>query len=303
MSKDDILNEAKATGENSVAADPVTPAGGWPKKRRADLFKKVNPTADDIEDDVKTPQGTNNAGLHEAISNLFEGEQLSEDFKVQVEAIFEAVINEKTDEIHASLVEEFEDRLAEQVSEITEDLTSKLDSYLEYAINEWKEENAVELESSYKVAVAESLFDSLKQVMAEHNIEIDENQSAVVSSMEEELATTTQDYNKLFEAFSSIKEENEELKKAIIFDQLSEDLAATDADRFLTLAENVEYTDPATFNTKLSAIKKAYFTESARPTNSSSVQMLEEEYDDTSDAIIADEGVSNYVKALNKLKI
>lgn len=62
---EDVLDEAKATGEDSESADAVTPAGGNPKKRRADLMMKADQTADNIEKTVKTPQGSHDVGLKE----------------------------------------------------------------------------------------------------------------------------------------------------------------------------------------------------------------------------------------------
>lgn len=44
------LDEAKATGEDSVAADAVTPTGGSVKKRKGDLKKAADAKADDVED-------------------------------------------------------------------------------------------------------------------------------------------------------------------------------------------------------------------------------------------------------------
>ena len=53
----DQLDEFKADGEDSSTADPVTGAGGAVKKRKADKAGAPE-KADNIEDDVKTPQGT-----------------------------------------------------------------------------------------------------------------------------------------------------------------------------------------------------------------------------------------------------
>ena len=80
------LDEAKATGEDFVAADTVTPTGGAVKKRKGDVKKAADPKADNIEDNVKTPQGSNDEGLKEAVERLFEGTELSEDFKTQTVA-------------------------------------------------------------------------------------------------------------------------------------------------------------------------------------------------------------------------
>ena len=45
------LDEAKATGEDSESADPVTPAGGAAKgkNRKADKNQSVDPKADTVE--------------------------------------------------------------------------------------------------------------------------------------------------------------------------------------------------------------------------------------------------------------
>ena len=76
------LEEAKETGTDAVAADPVTPEGGQVKKTNADKkAKKGEEKADDIEDDVKVPQGSNTGGMAESIERLFNGSELSEDFK------------------------------------------------------------------------------------------------------------------------------------------------------------------------------------------------------------------------------
>jgi len=59
MSQKD-LHEVKADGEDSATMDPVTPAGGSPKgkNRKADKNQMVDAKPDNVEDDVKTPQGT-----------------------------------------------------------------------------------------------------------------------------------------------------------------------------------------------------------------------------------------------------
>ena len=121
------LDEAKATGEDSVAADPVTPAGGAVKKRKGDVKKAADPKADNIEDDVKTPQGSNDEGLKEAVERLFEGTELSEDFKTQTVAIFEAAVQEKVVAERATLEEKFESDLQEQVDASVDELVEKVD--------------------------------------------------------------------------------------------------------------------------------------------------------------------------------
>ena len=78
LGKDLDLEEAKATGEDAESADAVTPEGGKDKKRKADKNKGEGAVD---KSDVKTPEGTNDSGLSEAVERLFEGSEFSEEFK------------------------------------------------------------------------------------------------------------------------------------------------------------------------------------------------------------------------------
>ena len=127
LEKDLDLEEAKATGEDAESADAVTPEGGKDKKRKD---KKGGETkADDVEDDVKTPQGTNTAGLSEAVDRLFEGTEFSEEFKSSAVAVFEAAVHESVLAETATLEEKFESDLQEQVDATVEELVEKVDQY------------------------------------------------------------------------------------------------------------------------------------------------------------------------------
>ena len=53
--------------------------------------------------------------MQESIERMFEGTELSEDFKTQTVAIFEAAVQEKVIAEKASLEEKFESDLQEQV--------------------------------------------------------------------------------------------------------------------------------------------------------------------------------------------
>lgn len=290
------LDEAKATGEESYAADATTAAGGAVKKRKADLFKDAG--APQKGTPVVTPQGTNNAGLHEMIASIFDGTDLSEDFKSKTTTIFEAAIHERVEAVRAELTEEFAVALDEQVESIVEELTEKLDSYLDYVIENWMEANEVALETGYKVQVAESILAGLKSLVEDHNIEINEEEIDVLSAMEEQVAETESKYNQLFEELLAERAEKEELQKNIAISVMSEGMIATDAERFKTLAEGVSYESVEEFVEKLETIKESYFSESvSRPEDHT--EMLEEEVDEQKAPSI-DPTVAAYVASLNK---
>ena len=298
---ENVLDEAKATGEDSMSADAVTPAGGEPKMRKGDVRKKVDPKADEVEDDVKTPQGSNNEGLKEStFGQILEGEDLSEEFKTKVEAVFEATISEKANEIRDELSEEFETQLAEKVESINKDMVEKVDSYLDYVIENWLVENEVAVESSIKVEVAESLLDSLKGLVEQHNIELDEEQVDAVAELENKLDEQEAKYNEMFEQMISIKEEKDSLEREIAFATVSEDLTDTQADKLSVLAENLTHDSVDEYTKKLVAIKESYFAENSVSETTQDAEMLEEEAESNESVKVLDESIARYAQILDR---
>jgi hypothetical protein len=298
------LDEAKATGEDSMAADPTTPAGGAVKARKGDVKKKVDPTADNIEDTVKTPQGKNDTGLKEAIEGLFEGTDLTEDFKSKAVAVFEAAVHEKVVAEKQAIQEEFESQLDEQVEKAVDELVEKVDTYLDFVVEQWMSDNAVEIESNFKVEVAESLLDSIKGLVAEHNIELDEEQADHISEIEAKMEDTAEKYNATVEELIAVREEKESLERQIAFQKISEGLTDTQAEKLKVLSEGVSFESTEEYATKVDAIKENYFTESAETTAvADETEFLEESTEEqTQDAQteIVDPSVDYYAKALGR---
>lgn len=294
------LDEAKATGEDSVAADPVTPAGGAVKKRKGDVKKAADPKADNIEDDVKTPQGSNDEGLKEAVERLFEGTELSEDFKTQTVAIFEAAVQEKVTAEKAALEEKFESDLQEQVNVTVDELVEKVDQYLDYVVESWMEDNKVEVESNIKVEVAESLLTSIKGLVIEHNMEIDDEQVDVVADLEAKLEESTSKYNDIVEQMIEVREAKEKADIDIAFKTISEDLTDTQVEKLRVLSEGVSYESVEEFTTKMEAIKTSYFAEQApAPVQEDETDLLQEETAEEAQPVI-DPSMARYAESLGR---
>tara|TARA_R110000772_G_scaffold68992_5_gene152685 strand:- start:429 stop:1349 length:921 start_codon:yes stop_codon:yes gene_type:complete len=292
------LDEAKATGEDSVAADAVTPAGGAVKKRKGDVKKSADPKADNIEDDVKTPQGSNDTGLKEAVERLFEGTDLSEDFKTQTVAIFEAAVQEKVLAERTTLEEKFESDLQEQVNASVDELVEKVDQYLDYVVESWMEDNKVSVESNIKVEVAESLLTSIKGLVIEHNMEISDEQVDVVADLEAKLEESATKYNDIVEQMIEVREAKEQADLAIAFKTISEDLTDTQAEKLRVLSEGVSYESVEEYSTKVEAIKANYFVESA-PVQEDETDLLQEETAEEAKPAI-DPSMARYAESLGR---
>ena len=252
------LEEAKATGEDSESADPVTPEGGQDKKRKSD--KKDKP-----EDAEKVSEESEAEGetVSEAVERLFEGTEFSEDFKSSAVAVFEAAVHEKVLAETASLEEKFESDLQEQVEKSVEEIVEKVDQYLDYVIENWMEDNQVAVESNIKVEVAESLFDSIKGLVTEHNLEIDQETVDHNAELEVALEESKVKYNELVEEMMEIKEAKKQADLEAAFKTVSEELTDTQAEKLRVLSEGISFESTEDYSKKLEAIKDNYFVESA----------------------------------------
>jgi hypothetical protein len=288
------LDETKmaADGHSSVPS-PVTPEGGLPthSPTGADKKKKVNPAAETVNDGVtkktKNPEKHPETDLHveeyeddddeneddieetvefdisESIASLFEGIDLSEDFKNRASVIFEAAVNEAAEakakvigeSIEADLQEQIQSTLEESIEEIIENL----DSYLDYVVREWMEENEVAIESGIKVQMAESFMNGLKELFYEHNVEIDEETIDVVSDLEGELSEAKAIANRAINEALELQEELQSLRADRVFDNLSEGLSESQVERFRVLSEKLDVSDLETYESDLRTIKESFF--------------------------------------------
>lgn len=287
--------------------DPVTPAGGAIKPKRADVKKAVDPTADKLgAASGVTPEVKEDVDASESFDSLFEGLDLSEDFKGKLSLVFEAAVNEastaKANEIAESLEEEFAVRLEESVNEAMEEIVENLDNYLDYIVSEWMEENAVAIESGIKVQMAESFMEGLKGLFYEHNVEIDEETIDIVADLEEEIASLKEEVNKTINANIELSEAVEMLQAEKIFEELSEGLTTSQKERFRVLSEKLDVNDLDSYSSDLSTLKESFFktkapviTESAADDEENEI-MLEET---APKKVSAYDSVNAIVNALN----
>lgn len=299
LEDDQNLEEAKATGEDSESADAIQAAGGSVKMRLADKKKKFDPKADEIEDDQKTPQGKHDYGMKEAIEGVFEGEDLTEDFKTKATAIFETAVHERVQTEIDSLQEKFETDLDEQVDSAVTEIVENLNNYLELVVEKWVKENRVSVESNIKVEMAESLIENMRNMMTEHSISIDEADMDVISDLEEKVQKSSDRYNSKVNELIEANEQIEILQREIVFKTVCEDLTDTQVDKLATLSEGLSYSDPEEYAKKLSVLKKNYFTETKVVTDET--EYLEEDVDAEKRVPVLDRNIAAYSEKLDRL--
>ena len=291
------LEEAKATGVDASSEDPVTPEGGNDKSKA----KKKDKGEVAKDSGVKTPEGSNDEGLKEAVERLFEGTDLSEDFKSSAVAVFEAAVHEKVLAETATLEEKFESDLQEQVEKSVEEIVEKVDQYLDYVIENWMEDNQVAVESNIKVEVAESILESVKGLVSEHNLEIDQETVDHNAELEVALEESKVKYNELVEEMMEIKEAKKQADLEAAFKTVSEELTDTQAEKLRVLSEGISFESTEDYSKKLEAIKDNYFVESAPApvAEEESNDLLQEETAEEVQPAL-DPSIASYAQSLNR---
>jgi len=269
--------EEKFVADDGVSEvpEPTTPAGGEVKKKKADVKKKVDPKADTVEtppmseetDDVDAEEVVETAeevvSVEESIASMFEGTDLSEEFKSKVSLVFETAVREatntKVNEAVTALEEEFDNKLVETVNEAIEEITANLDSYLDYVVEQWMEENKVAVESGIKVEMAESLMDGLRDIFSTHNIDIDEETVDVVAGLEEQVGELQNQTNEAINENISLAKEIASLKAEKVFDDISEGLTVSQKERLKSLSEKLDNEDIQAYETDLGTLKESFF--------------------------------------------
>ena len=252
--------------------DPATPAGGVHKKKKADVNKKVDPTADKVaaapmqaeDSEVDSDEIVEEViEVAESIATIFEGMDLSEEFTAKATMVFEAAVNEaasvKADAVIVEKTTALEESMQEALEESVEGMLENLDSYLDYVVEEWMTENEVAIEAGIKVEMAESLMDGLKGLFEEHNINVEEETLDVVAELEEEIETLKADANKAIVENVELKKARDASTASAVFAEMTEGLTLVEQERFKVLSEKLAFDDVDSYKSDLETLKESFF--------------------------------------------
>ena len=237
--------------------------------------------------------------MREDVDALFNGESLSEDFRVKATLIFETAVQSRVEKIVEDVLAENDQILAEAVEEIKSELSEQVDEYLNYVVEEWVQENQVAIETGLRAELAEDFITGLKSLFEEHYIEIPEEKVDVaeelavrVVELEEAATEAATEKNSLIEQLNAVKKE-----KAI--NLACEGLTQVQAEKIRSLAESVEFTAEGDFNNKLAIIRENYFP--SKVSVKSEVKAIQESaVEEPEVEPIRDAIMNRYVQALTK---
>jgi hypothetical protein len=197
--------------------------------------------------------------VSEDVDALTEGHDLSEEFKEKASVIFEAAIKSKLREEVQRMEEEKEEQIKEFVDDYKDELVEKVDKYLNYVVEQWMTENQLAVERGLKGEIAEDFIAGLKGLFEDHYIDVPNEKYDILESQEKQLENLETKLNEEIQRNIELKNQVSQHIRESIFVEVSEDLSATEKEKFGSLVEELEYIDEESFKFKLSALKESYF--------------------------------------------
>jgi hypothetical protein len=197
-------------------------------------------------------------GLKEDIDALLQGEDLSEEFVSKATTIFEAAVMSRVEEIAEEVEAQLHEQFEQAVEELKEDFAAKIDDYLNYMVEEWMKENELAIESGLRAEIVEDFIGGLKNLFAEHYIDIPEEKVDVVQEMADKVEELEAKLNEEISRSIEFKKEINEHKKVQAVQAVCEGLTQTQVEKLKSLAESVEFTTEEEFTEKVNTLKEAY---------------------------------------------
>lgn len=269
---------------------------------------KMEEVEDDIEDKIELSSreelkiSTADINVAEDLEALFGSDDLSEEFKEKATTIFEAAVVSKINEQLEKVTVDIETEISEAKEQIAENLSEKLDSYLDYVVENWMDENKLGVEKGLKAEIAHDFMEGLKNLFAEHYIDVPDEKVDVA----EELATKSEELedslNEQIEKNAQLRKELEAYKKQEIFAEVAEDLSDTQAEKFESLAEGIDFASADSYKKKLQMVKENYFPASITEDVSEVVSDDEEPLELDEETKRVDPAMAAYMNAISRTK-
>ena len=196
--------------------------------------------------------------VSEDMKAMFGSEDLSEDFKDKATTIFESAVLSKVNEVLESATIDMNAEIEVERATARADMESKLDDYLDYVVNEWVKENELAIEKGIRSEIVENFMVGLRNLFTENYIDIPEDKVDIVDEMAAKVEEQEQAVNEEIEKNIELRKELNALKMDKALDEVSEGLTETQKEKFISLAEGVDY-EGDDYTDKLKTIKENYF--------------------------------------------
>ena len=264
--------------------------------------KEVSEVADkekEAKKEMTAKDKVKDMDMKEDVAALTDGEDLSEEFKQKASTIFEAAVKAKLVEEIEKLEGEYETKVDEKVSEVKEEIVDKVDAYLNYVVEEWMKENELAIEKGLRNEITEDFIGGLKSLFESHYINVPQEKYDVIESQAAEIEKLKEEVNQSMEKNIELNQKIAESTREEIINDVSSDLAATEADKLKGLAESIEYKDAESFRKSVETLKNSYYPK-AKASDTESNEVAEQNAG--SPSVNLSESMAAYTAAISKSK-
>lgn len=239
--------------------------------------------------------------VKEDVEEMFNGEDLSEDFKEKTATLFEAAVNARVILENVKLAEDYEEKYTNEIKTFTENVVNKLNTQLDYVVEQWMKENEVAIESTLRNELAEEFITGLKGLFAEHYISVPEEKVDVLEALADKVNDLEKQLVESIQENSNLKGLVLENKKTDIIETVASDLTLPQKEKLHTLAEGIEFDgNIERYTKKMLVIKEKYFNKPS--VNSTNLEEETFEGVETQKETSIDPSVNLYLKAINNKK-
>lgn len=233
---------------------------------------------------VLAPVKADDINVDDDVKALFNGEDLSEEFKTSAVVLFKSAIVNQLNKYVTEQNAKIEEHLTAEYTAISEEIVAKLDGYLDHVADAYMVENELAIANGLRVELTEDFIEGLRDLFAEHYISVPEDKEDLVEALAERVEALEEELNTTINEKIDLEEQVETFQREEILSQLKEGLSGTEFDKFKLLAEGVDYINDEDFTKKVSLIKEKHFN--GKPSKPTTLpvdrQVITESVDDNS---------------------
>lgn len=252
----DTQADAKRAGQRGDRGTGGKPSSGALDAEQSAKEKPLDPAAVGMDQTVA-----------EATNALFNGEDLSEDFKTKASTIFGAALREVVQRHATNMTETYNGYLSEKVAEVQEhykakhsQLVERIDDYLGYVVEQWVSENKLAVETGLRADISDSFMKALHGIFKEHYIELPEDRVDAFTESQNRISELENQLGEQINSNVSLRKELSVKTVDEVFAEESDGLADTERERLRHLCEGVEFDDATQYRQKVQILRENYFS-------------------------------------------
>ena len=266
-----------------------------------DIAKRIDEEFEIIEEEAPSAPSLEgySVNMNEHVEALLSGEELSEEFKEKAKTIFESAVKAKVEQELKLFEQAYSATLEEEIAKINESMEANVNNFLNYIVEDWRKSNEVQIETGLRTELTEDFIAGLRNLFVEHYIDIPDDKVSIVEELAAKVGQLETKLNEQIEVNVNLNNVLNESKKTAVINQLTEGLTDTQKEKFVTLAENVNFTDINTFSNKVQTLRESYFGSAVK-----TAKELDTIEAGTEGQLIVEDlnsPMSKYVKALGKI--